>query len=64
MNNKIKNELLNILKDIVKIDTCYPPGSSRLFSNYAKNYLKKSSLSVKSFGVDKEKIKIVASNNK
>ena len=64
MKNKIEKELLNILKDIVKIDTCYPPGSSRLFSNYVKNYLKKSSLSVKSFGVDKEKINIVASNHK
>ena len=41
MNNKIKNELLNILKDIVKIDTCYPPGSSKIFSNYVKKYLKK-----------------------
>ncbi len=64
MKNQIEKELLNILKDIVKIDTCYPPGSSRLFSNYVKNYLKKSSLSVKSFGVDKEKINIVASNHK
>jgi len=34
MKNKIEKELLNILRDIVKIDTCYPPGSSRLFSNY------------------------------
>ena len=38
MKNKIEKELLNILRDIVKIDTCYPPGSSRLFSNYVKNY--------------------------
>ena len=30
----------------------------------SKNILKKSSLSVKSFGVDKEKINIVASNHK
>ena len=64
MKNQIEKELLNILKDIVKIDTCYPPGSSRLFSNYVKNYLKKSNLSVKSFGVNKEKINIVASNHK
>jgi len=49
MNNKIKNELLNILKDIVKIDTCYPPGSSKMFSSYVKKYLKKSNLLVKSF---------------
>ena len=64
MKNKIENELLNILKDIVKIDTCYPPGSSKMFSSYVKKYLKKSNLLVKSFGVDKEKINIVASNHK
>ena len=63
MKNKIEKELLNILREIVKIDTCYPPGSSKLFSNYVKKYLKKSSLSVKSFGIDKEKINIVASNH-
>ena len=39
MKNKIERELLNILKDIVKIDTCYPPGSSKMFSNYVKKYL-------------------------
>ena len=63
MNNKIKQELLNILKIIVKIDTCYPPGSSKLFSNYVKKYLKNSNLKIKSFGVDAEKINIVASNH-
>lgn len=63
MKNKIEKELLHILKEIVKIDTCYPPGSSKLFSNYVKKYLKKSNLFVKSLGVDKEKTNIVASNH-
>jgi len=63
MKNKIEKELLNILKDIVKIDTCYPPGSSKLFSNYVKKYLNQSGLKMKSLGVDKEKINIIASNH-
>ena len=63
MKNKIEKELLDILKNIVKIDTCYPPGSSKLFSNYVKKYLNKSRLKIKSFGVDKEKINIIASNH-
>ena len=63
MKNKIEKELLHILKEIVKIDTCYTPGSSKLFSNYVKKYLKKSNLFVKSLGVDKEKTNIVASNH-
>ena len=63
MKNKIEKELLHILKEIVKIDTCYPPGSSKLFSNYVKKYLKKSNLFVKSLGVDKEKTNIVVSNH-
>ena len=41
MKNKIEKELLDILKNIVNIDTCYPPGSSKLFSNYVKKYLNK-----------------------
>ncbi|MDB3894842.1 M20/M25/M40 family metallo-hydrolase [Candidatus Pelagibacter sp.] len=63
MKNKIEKELLDILKNIVKIDTCYPPGSSKLFSNYVKKYLNKSRLKIKSFGVDREKINIIASNH-
>ena len=57
-NEAFNKELLDILKNIVKIDTCYPPGSSKLFSNYVKKYLNKSRLKIKSFGVDKEKINI------
>ena len=37
MKQKIETELLNILKEIVKIDTCYPPGSSKKFSESLNN---------------------------
>ena len=62
MKQKIETELLNILKEIVKIDTCYPPGSSKKFSEYVRKYLKNSGLKVKSFGVNQNKPNIVVSN--
>ena len=40
MKQKIEKELLNLLKEIVKIDTCYPPGNSKKFSDFVKKYLK------------------------
>ena len=64
MKKNIKKELLNLLKELVKIDTCYPPGSSKDFGNFVNSYLKDSGLEVKSFGVNEEKINIVASNYK
>ena len=64
MNKNIQKELLNLLKELVKIDTCYPPGSSKDFGNFVNLYLKDSGLEVKSFGVNEEKINIVASNYK
>ena len=64
MNKNIQKELLNLLKVLVKIDTCYPPGSSKDFGNFVNSYLKDSGLEVKSFGVNEEKINIVASNYK
>ena len=60
----IQSELLNILKDIVKIDTTFPPGSSKQFSEFVCRYLKDSGLNVKRYGVDKKKINVVASNFK
>lgn len=63
MNNKIEIELLKILRKIVNIDTCYPPGSSKVFSQFVSSYLKSSGLKIKSFGVDKEKRNIIASNH-
>ena len=34
MNEKIKNDLLELLKKIVNIDTCFPPGKSKVFSKF------------------------------
>ena len=39
MTKKIKLELLNLLKNIVKIDTCFPPGSSKKFAKFIVSYL-------------------------
>ncbi len=64
MKKNIQKELLNLLKELVKIDTCYPPGSSKDFGNFVNSYLKDSGLEIKSFGVNEEKINIVASNYK
>ncbi len=64
MKKNIKKELLNLLKELVKIDTSYPPGSSKDFGNFVNSYLKDSGLKVKFFGVDEEKINIVASKYK
>ena len=65
MNKKtIQSDLLSILKEIVKINTTFPPGSSKHFSEFVCKYLKNSGLNIKTYGVDKEKINIVASNYK
>ena len=61
---KIEFELLYLLKKIVKIDTCYPPGSSKKFSEFVCKYLINSGLNIKTYGVDKEKRNVVASNFK
>src|SRR6056300_514172 len=62
MKHKIEKELLNLLKAIVKIDTCYPPGNSKKFSDFVKNYLQNSGLKIKSIGVNPNKPNIIASN--
>jgi acetylornithine deacetylase/succinyl-diaminopimelate desuccinylase family protein len=64
MKKNIQKELLDLLKHIIEIDTCYPPGSSRVFGKFATSYLKNSGLRIKSYGVDKEKINICVSNYK
>ena len=64
MKRNIQKELLDLLKQIIEIDTCYPPGSSRVFGNFVTSYLKNSGLRIKSYGVDKEKINICVSNYK
>ena len=64
MKKNIQKELLDLLKQIIEIDTCYPPGSSKVFGKFATSYLKNSGLRIKSYGVDKEKINICVSNYK
>ena len=56
MKKNIQKELLHLLKQIIEIDTCYPPGSSKVFGKFVMSYLKNSGLRIKSYGVDKEKI--------
>ena len=62
MKNNTQNELLDLLRQMIEIDTCYPPGSSKVFGKFVTSYLKNSGLQIKSYGVDKEKINICASN--
>ena len=62
MKKNIEKELLDLLKLIVKIDTCFPPGSSKTFAEFVNGYLKGCGLKIRSYGVDNEKINIVASN--
>ena len=64
MKKNIQKELLDLLKQIIEIDTCYPPGSSKVFGKFVTSYLKNSGLLIKSYGVDKEKINICVSNYK
>ena len=59
MKKNIQKELLNLLKELVKINTCYPPGSSKDFGNFVNSYIIVSGLKFKSFGVDEEKIYFV-----
>ena len=41
VNKKIiQKKLLFLLKDLVKIDTSYPPGNSYKFDQYIRKYLK------------------------
>ena len=64
MKKNIQKELLDLLKQIIEIDTCYPPGSSKVFGKFVTSYLKNSGLRIKLYGVDKEKINICVSNYK
>ena len=62
MKKNIQKELSHLLRQIIEIDTCYPPGSSKNFGKFVSSYLKNSGLQIRSYGVDKEKINICASN--
>ena len=70
--NKIKNDILNVLKNIISIDTSYPPGHTLKISKYIKNYLSGSNLNLSMHFNDKNKPNLtteltsskLASNNK
>ena len=60
--NKIKNEILNVLKKIISIDTSYPPGHTLEISKYIKKYLKGSGFFLSTHYYDKNKPNIVLKN--
>ena len=53
--NKIKKEILNVLKKIISIDTSYPPGHTLEISKFIKKYLKDSSFFLSTHYYDKNK---------
>ena len=60
--NKIKKEILNVLKKIISIDTSYPPGHTLEISKFIKKYLKDSSFFLSTHYYDKNKPNIVLKN--
>ena len=46
---RIQKKLLFLLKDLVKIDTSYPPGNSYKFDQYIRKYLKGTNLQINSY---------------
>ena len=64
VNKKIiQKKLLFLLKDLVKIDTSYPPGNSYKFDQYIRKYLKGTNLQINSY-FDKDKKKAKYCNKK
>jgi len=57
-----KNEILNVLKNIISIDTSYPPGHTLKISKYIKQYLLGSGLNLSMHFNDKNKPNIVLKN--
>ena len=66
MTNKIRirNEILNVLKNIVAIDTSYPPGHTLKISQYIKKYLSGSGMNLSMHFNDRNKPNIVIKNYK
>ena len=64
LNKKnINNELLFLLKSLVKIDTSYPPGYSLIFDRFIRKYLRGSDLFINSYyDKDKRKLNTVIKN--
>ena len=62
-DKKIQKDLLKLLKDLVKIDTSFPPGNSVKFDKFVHNYLKKSKLKINSYyDKDKKKLNTIVKN--
>tara|TARA_Y100000588_G_scaffold389439_1_gene492143 strand:- start:85 stop:1227 length:1143 start_codon:yes stop_codon:yes gene_type:complete len=66
MTNKIKirDEILEVLKNIVAIDTCYPPGHTLKISQFIKKYLSGSGFNINMHSKNKNKPNIVLKNYK
>ena len=63
-NKRIQKELLILLKELVKIDTSYPPGNSDKFDKFVRNYLKTSKLKINSYyDKDKKRLNTVVKNH-
>jgi acetylornithine deacetylase/succinyl-diaminopimelate desuccinylase family protein len=64
MNNKDKSEIVNILKNLVAINSAYPPGNSTKLNNYIFHYLKLAKLNVSLKGPHQNKLSLIAKNFK
>ena len=64
MNNKDKLEIVDILKNLVAIDSAYPPGNSTKINNYIFNYLKSAKLNLSLKGPHKNKLSLIVKNFK
>ncbi len=62
MNNKDKSEIIKILKNLVAINSSYPPGNSTQLNKYIFNYLKRAKLNVSLKGPHKNKLSLIAKN--
>ena len=64
MNNKDKIEIINILKNIVAINSAYPTGNTSTLNQYIYRYLKNSKLHLSLEGPGKDKLNLIAKNFK
>ena len=64
MNNKDKSEIVNILKNLVAINSAYPPGNSTKLNSYIFHYLKSAKLNVSLKGPHQNKLSLIAKNFK
>ena len=62
MNNKDKSEIIKILKNLVAINSSYPPGNSTQLNKYIFNFLKRAKLNVSLKGPHKNKLSLIAKN--